>query len=114
MYVSIRDSEEFGFRVRMRAVRSRVHSLSEYLEVAIGSAFVWAEAGHFKRTVQFNLHLRVYHRACVFSKLPPPPLGESVLQFAHNGVEFEKVNESKGIPNQVNSHSRTRAMGVSV
>ena len=98
----------------MRTGRSRVHSLSEYLEVATGSPFGCAKLGHFKRFVRLNLHLRIYRRACVFSKLPPTWIEKSVLQFAHNGVEFEKVNESKGIPNQVNSHSRRRAMGVSV
>ena len=113
MYVSIRDSEEFGFMVRVRAGRSRVHPLSEYLEVATGSPFGRAMIGHFKRTLQFNLRLRIYHHAGVFSKLPPTSIEKSVLQFAHHGVEFEKVNESKGSPNQVNSHSRRRAMGVS-
>ena len=114
MYVSIRDREEVGFRVRIRADRSRVHSLSEYLEVATGSPFGCAKLGHFKRFVRLNFHLRIYRRACVFSMLPPTWIEESALQSTHNGVETEEVNESKGIPNQVNSHSRRRAMGVSV
>ena len=98
----------------MRAGRFRIYQQSEYLEVASDFPFGFATFGHFKWMVQFNLHLRTYCRAGVFSKLSPTPSGESALQSTHNVVESEKANESKGIPNQVNSHSLNHAKGFSV
>ena len=71
VYVPIRDGEEFGFMVRVRAGRFRTYQQSEYLEVASDCPFGFATFGHFKWIVRFNLHLRIYRRAGVFLMLPP-------------------------------------------
>ena len=71
MYVPIRDGEEFGFMVRVRAGRFRVYQQSEYLEVASDVSFGCAKLGQLKWIVRFNLHLRIYRRAGVFLMLPP-------------------------------------------